>query len=294
MNKTKFNFAAVLAIVVLLVFSYFVFMGLDYWLRGNIAKAAGLTVGLIVVVLVCIYFLCKGKASRWKSVGVPVQVFFGVLMFAAVGLSSIPFSHFLHILGEKEKIYQNFTVAHEAATKLDEHYNTYRDSVVKVYQNKLATAIETKQVSNDYHELGLDSINLNDDEKVPLLTEALKRKMSFDSIASRAVAEQNERLEEATHISVWNVAMPTNLQTMESGVNNRVEQYVKMSKPDRYPTGFEFAPFVFTDYNTTTGEMNSSLFDMGAPSVWGVLLSLICFLALLFPWFLTEKSLATA
>ena len=67
MNNLKFNFAAVISIIVLLFYSYVVFMGLVYWLDGKIWKGVLYTVLLIAVVLVCVFFMCKARATRWAD-----------------------------------------------------------------------------------------------------------------------------------------------------------------------------------------------------------------------------------
>ena len=51
MNNTKFNFAAVISIIVLLFYSYIVFLGLVYWLDGNKWKGLLYTLILIAVII---------------------------------------------------------------------------------------------------------------------------------------------------------------------------------------------------------------------------------------------------
>ena len=63
MNKTRFNFAAVFSIMVLLVYAFIAFMGLIYWKNGELTIPLLLTLGGIAVVILCLYVMCVGKES---------------------------------------------------------------------------------------------------------------------------------------------------------------------------------------------------------------------------------------
>ena len=64
MNDIKFNYAAVIALMVLLVFGYFAFMGLVYWQDGLVIKPLLITAFGIAVAVLCVYVMTESKKSR--------------------------------------------------------------------------------------------------------------------------------------------------------------------------------------------------------------------------------------
>ena len=125
MNNTKFNFAAVISIIVLLFYSYIVFLGLVYWLDGNKWKGLLYTLILIAVIIACVFFMCKARATRWEKIGNTGQILFGVIILAALVLSSMPFAHFLKLVHNQKQVTEAFEKSHKYASDLDLAYKDY-------------------------------------------------------------------------------------------------------------------------------------------------------------------------
>ncbi len=300
MNESKFNFGTVLAIIVLLGYSYFVFMGLNYWLNGNITLAAILTAAMVVVVMVCIFVMCRAKASRWKRVGLTGQILFGLIVFAAFGASSIPFAHFLGIMGKQGEIKTEFNKAKEFAEQVDQAYDNYTDSMINAYELELKRAAaghSTGSASTKYSQMNLDKMEGDDSTKVASMVRAYSNRIAAnDSI----IAQRDDRqrvVNESAEMSVWNVAMPQNVALMSENVKKWVDYYIDLSKPTPNP-GFEaYKEFSYSQYEGQVKQLGDDLTKLSKPGaislIIAIVVALLCFACMLFPYFLTRRSMAS-
>ena len=104
MENTKFNFASVIAIMVLLVFSYITYLGLVYWRGGEFLFPILLTLAFFILVMVCVYVMCLSKATRWKRMGKIGQIFFGFIVLLTFIGTAFPFTNFLRVIEDSERI----------------------------------------------------------------------------------------------------------------------------------------------------------------------------------------------
>ena len=300
MNESKFNFGTVLAIIVLLGYSYFVFMGLDYWLNGNVALAATLTGAMIVVVMVCILIMCRAKASRWKKLGATGQILFGIIVLAVLGASSIPFAHFIGIMGKQSEIKTEFNKAKEFAEKVDQAYDNYVDSIVDAYELELKRAVaghSTGSASTKYSQMNLDKMEGDDSTKVVSMVNAYRHSIEADESIKAQRENYRRSVNETADMSVWNIAMPENIGRMSESVKNMVDSYIKISKDNMPNPGFEgYKEFSYPQYEGQVKELGDNLTKLSKPDALSLIIAivaaLLCFACMMFPYFLTRTSLA--
>ena len=103
MNRSKFNFAAVFSLMVLLGYSYLMFMGLVYWREGSIAVPLLITIGFIALVVACLVIMCMSRATRWKRIGSIGQAIFGTIILLAFIASAIPFTNFMDVVASQNR-----------------------------------------------------------------------------------------------------------------------------------------------------------------------------------------------
>ncbi|MBP5561626.1 MAG: hypothetical protein J6X70_07510 [Muribaculaceae bacterium] len=300
MNESKFNFGTVLAIIVLLGYSYFVFMGLDYWLNGNVALAATLTGAMIVVVMVCILIMCRAKASRWKKLGATGQILFGIIVLAVLGASSIPFAHFIGIMGKQSEIKTEFNKAKEFAEKVDQAYDNYVDSIVDAYELELKRAVaghSTGSASTKYSQMGLDDMAGEDSIKVKSMKNSYRNDIAVNENDSITRSERQRVINESAEMSVWNIAMPENVGYMSKIVRNSVDEYIAKSSLEVKRKGFEgYKEFSYPQYEGQVKELGDNLTKLSKPDALSLIIAivaaLLCFACMMFPYFLTRTSLA--
>lgn len=299
MNESKFNFGTVVAIIVLLGYSYFVFMGLDYWLNGNVALAATLTGAMIVVVMLCIFIMCRAKASRWKKVGVTGQILFGLIVLAVLGASSVPFAHFLGIMNKQSEIKTEFNKAKEFAEQVDQSYDNYVDSIVTAYELELKRAAaghSTGSADGKYSRMNLDKMQGDDSTKVASMVRAYRNRIAAsDSIISQRET-RHRVVSESADMSVWNIAMPENVGKMSESVTQWVNNYIEWSKPTPNP-GFEgYKEFTYPQYEGQVKQLSENFTQLSTPGpvalIIAIVIALLCFLCMMLPYFLTRTSLA--
>lgn len=291
MNKTRFNFAAVFSIMVLLVYAFIAFMGLIYWKNGELTIPLLLTLGGVAVVLLCLYVMCIGKESRWR-IGRVGEIVFGIIILATFVLAAFPFTNFMKVIGNQDDIKGRIDTLFTSAKNLDSAYDNYANERISKYESSLKIISSGKNIRpSEYREVLAGAVGNSDDEKIANLSKSLKRQLlpeNMDTIR----AERIKWLESANKMSVWNMLLPSNINKIANEVDNFVTNYADVSKNIR--KGEKVQPFAYENLNNNLGELQQIYTKFSKPSALSLIVSLVAFLIMLLPYIVAQRSLAGA
>ena len=291
MNKTRFNFAAVFSIMVLLVYAFIAFMGLIYWKNGELTIPLLLTLGGVAVVLLCLYVMCIGKESRWR-IGRVGEIVFGIIILATFVLAAFPFTNFMKVIGNQDDIKGRIDTLFTSAKNLDSAYDNYANERISKYESSLKIISSGKNIRpSEYREVLAGAVGNSDDEKIANLSKSLKRQLlpeNMDTIR----AERIKWLESANKMSVWNMLLPSNINKIANEVDNFVTNYADVSKNIR--KGENVQPFAYDNLNNNLGELQQIYTKFSKPSALSLIVSLVAFLIMLLPYIVAQRSLAGA
>ena len=291
MNKTRFNFAAVFSIMVLLVYAFIAFMGLIYWKNGELTIPLLLTLGGVAVVLLCLYVMCIGKESRWR-IGRVGEIVFGIIILATFVLAAFPFTNFMKVIGNQDDIKERIDTLFTSAKNLDSAYDNYANERISKYESSLKIISSGKNIRpSEYREVLAGAVGNSDDEKIANLSKSLKRQLlpeNMDTIR----AERIKWLESANKMSVWNMLLPSNINKIANEVDNFVTNYADVSKNIR--KGENVQPFAYDNLNNNLGELQQIYTKFSKPSALSLIVSLVAFLIMLLPYIVAQRSLAGA
>ena len=291
MNK-KFSFSLVFSIVVLLAFAYITFLGLVYWREGNLSTPLLITFGLIAIVMLCVFVMCKAKETRWKNIGTFGQIFFGFIILVSFLLSAVPFTNFLRVRHDKDDISEKVNEACEAAIAMDEAYSHYVDQRIADYKDNLNLMVMGKDISpTEYAECVAGATGNTDEEKIEALTKSLRMKLMPDSTAV-VVAERQEWITNAKEVKILNPLTPANINTVDQQVNGWLDNCQDLSSI-RYK-GEETQGFEYSQFESKLKQLTDTYTKFRFPSIWAILIAIACFGIMLLPYFLAEGDLAAA
>lgn len=290
MERSKFNFAAVFSLMVLLGYSYITFLGLVYWKEGEIVLPVILCISFLLLVIICLFVMCKSKATRWKRIGTIGQSVFGVIILSAFIVSAMPFTNFMDVLSHKDELSQEIDNVLESAKKLDNSYLSYVDVRIEDYKETLRLVSRGKAIEPTvYQELMGNAAGSNDSIKIEKLAGSLKRKLVTDSI-NDVIRMRQDWIAKAEGMSVWNIKFPTNISQINEEVSNWSNNYSEISTV-RY-AGESAETFEYEEFSSDLEELTDSYTKLHTPSLVAVLISLLCFFIMLLPYWLTEQDVA--
>lgn len=280
-GQKRFNWAMVLALLAVLIFSYIAFLGMLYHETTSSKTPVWIAIGILVIVSLCCFGMCYGKAERNKFLGKSVQIALGTVIFVVLVLAAIPFTNFLDVLGKSEDIKENVEEVFDYASNLDNRYAEYANSRIKDYENILSPEEEisgdsflTTRPKNEY------------DYEILVKSQALRRIILPESRQSIVEGHQ-QWLDNSKEMSLWNVATPDNLRKLRSVVYSWIDEYRTLSS-----NGFEdelFEPFIEKEFSTSIDTCTAQFTHYHFPSIIAILITFIVFGIILLPYFLTES-----
>lgn len=290
MKESKFNFATVIALIVLMVFAYFTFMGLVYLKAGSVIVAALLAVLLVVLVMAAVQIMCVAKATRWQKIGLAGQLICGAVIFVLLMLASLPLTSFLNVVGNQKELKSNVVTACDMAIDIDSAYVRYVNKRVDDYKQNLELISRGKaQKPSLYNEALGGATGDSDEKKIENLTTSLRSSLMPDTITN-VVRERQAWVEKAKSVVVWNPLTAANLAKVDEQVSGWTENYAQLSTITY--KGEETEPFKYEQFDSQISAITNTYTKLQAPSIVAVLLSLLCFAVMLLPYLVTQKSLA--
>lgn len=265
MRGFKFNFITIIAFVLLVVYAYLGAMGLLYSYKGVKIMHAGLFfVGVIAIVSICIYLMCRARATRWQKVGTPAQIGLGVLIVATFFFISKPFSTYVTMMGEQGEVYQKIDSVVVAAKNLNAAYIDYANERIKNYQPNETTK-----------------------ERQDIRTNALRLQLMPPDMAAKQ-PDRNEWLDDIAGMKLHNIQMPNNLAQMDSCMDIWMKDYADMSGVI-FEDEKNVAPF---EYSTFAAQYETLRSSLGGYSIWALVVAILCSIFMLIPYFTTVPDLS--
>lgn len=272
MRDFRINWAVILALIVLLGFTYFSFMGVLYnkYINGDLLKASLFAGGVVLIVSICVVVMCVSRATRWKEIGTAGQVFFAMIILAVFGISAVPFTGFMKAIESKQKILVEINNTRAMADHIDQAYNSYVNDRVEAYKTWL------NEDSTRYMNAGGD----NDSEKIANLTTSLRNHLMPQSL-EESQEKREVWLSEVQGMSVWNIQLPRNLDILNKASKTWNDEYVALSDIS-YGDPLKLFEYKVNDENPlkVLGEFNISWVAIAA--------ALLSFFFMLLPYFLTQ------
>ncbi|MBP5687336.1 MAG: hypothetical protein J6X22_01675 [Muribaculaceae bacterium] len=294
MSNKKFNFVFVISIIILLIYSYIVFMGIVYWKDGDIVQGIICSVALIAVTLACIIIMCRAKASRWKTTGNVVQIVCGIIMLAVLALSTMPFAHFINLVVKQKEITATFEKAHQYGSQSVVAYNNYvkeREAKTRDYLNAVDAGHGVSNPSEYQEIFGLPGSDSNT-AKIDRMINSLHTILLPDSV-THANDEALQNLETGAKMSVWNIALPQYINSIDQMVRTNVATFSNLSKKAHgYKGDNNYPPFAYQQYTDQNAQLKEMLTHMSMPSVISIIAALLCFAFMLLPYYLVDRDLA--
>ncbi|MDD6889532.1 MAG: hypothetical protein PUD39_04665, partial [Bacteroidales bacterium] len=236
--------------------------------------------GIFVIVSLCCFGMCFGRAERNKFLGNSVQIALGAVIFFVLIMGAVPFTNFLDVLGKSKEIHQNVEEVFNYASDLDNRYTEYANSRIKDYEYVLSPEVSMPEGSF----LSTRPRNEHDYE-VSVKLEALRRIILPESRQS-IVQERQKWLDNSRGMSLWNVATPDNLRILKSVVDSWIDDYRTLSSNGIEDESFE--PFADKEFSTSINTYTAQFTQYHFPSIIAILITIIVFGIILLPYFLTE------
>lgn len=290
MEKARFNFAWVIAIIVLIAYSYISFMGLVYCQFLPVTLCALLVLVFDALVILLVSVMCKAKHTRWTRLGTIGQVFFGIVVLAMLLASSITFSHFNKIIKQREKIKSIYSSAIVDAQDLSDKYDGYISVRCEQYENSLR---QMKAGSVEYNALFSRSLSLQLPKEEIISKCVLKlRNLLKGSNNDADLLLKREQWLQNESASIWNLNLPTNIRDITISVNRWLDNYRELSSIS-YTGEVDTSPFEDSSFNDNINTLNTICKSIEFPSIWAILLAVISSVLILLPWIVTPKNMAS-
>ena len=286
MEKAKFNFAWVAAIIALLAFSYISFMGLVYCQFYGVGLCVLVTLALDALIIFCVRLMCKAKHTRWLRLGLLGQIVFGLIVLVLLLGTSVMFAHFTRIVNQREIIQNTYVAAVEDAQNMGEKYDAYVNERCASYSSALKNLSSS---SANYKSLFSNSLSLgfSKDAIITKCVDYLRNLLKGSNENSDILSKRSQWLENVS-ASVWNLSLPSNIRDITQSVNKCKELSSK-----RYTGEIDVLTFEDSSFNKNVSSLKELCTKIGTPSILSIILALICYGLILLPWIVTPKNIAS-
>lgn len=289
MEKTKFSFAMVIAILAILLGAYIALMGLVYWLEGAVAESLAIIGITTIVAILSLWCVCRAKANRFKRQRKLGYYIFAPLLIISVIAISFPLGHFVDIAFSSSSLQNDFYAAKKAAENIPSTYETYKTQRIENYRSHL-NDIKADTTSSHY----ADFQNLpgrTDNERIDNAVNLLNSLLEVNSNAQRET-EQKAWLENASKFTVWSFSTTQNIRVINNEVSKWVEEYAKQS--EKTLKGENSETFKLIEFNEAITRIDSQLSSFSTPSVASIITIILFFGLVILPYILTSTSIVSA
>lgn len=280
MNKFNFTWGVLIAALVLLFYTYMAFNGSLYLdvINGHIWISILLALAIVSIVSLCVFVMCRAKATRWKGIGTIGQLVFGAIILAVFCIGGIPFASFLNAANNQTEINKEIIGVQKTAIDLDQAYSDYVDVRIDNYKQKL----------EENHTLLENAAGKDDETKISNLAQSLRNRI-FPPSVNEIQQKRHDWLHEIKGLSIWNIETPKNLSYLTSCVQEWVTEYNTLSSIQY--EGEDVDTFTYALFQEKLDNLRKDLGEVHY-SIWSIIVAVICSAFMLLPYFLTQGSLA--
>lgn len=257
MRKFTLNWGVVLALVVLLVYTYISFLGMLYKVEGVAWKAVLFAIAVIAIVAICVYIMVNAKMTKSKEIGMVGQIVFGLIILVTFLFSGGPFTSFLQVAGNRDKIEREIASVKQLAAGIDSTYNVYAYDRVHQYKRSLDSGDE-------------------------LRVKSLQRRLLPETLLP-VQSQRQDWVSQIENMTIWNIMLPQNLKYMQQCVKEWSDNYYQLSAFTY--DGQQLKPFEYQEFKTKLDDLMNG-FKKAGYSIWAVLVAIIAALAMLVPYWL--------
>lgn len=297
-KKLKFSWGHIIAFVALIFIAYTTFVGMTYLEKGNFA-IAGVWTTLIVLLLLVLFMAvqqlkgCDEKFAK-KIVIERILFFASPVLFLAL---MIPYAHTWKVQRNNDKIVKQFNEAINSSRQMFTDYENYSNNRIANYGQSVEDVITYDSLHGRFLNSGF-TVGLEQTQKENRM-EALRLQLlpsDYDSL--KVVA--NNWIDEANHgANVWNVFLLGNIKEISSAIENWHGHLAAFStkhtlKSEEVLEG-SIAPFdgnresIQKALDGLTG-LSEIYTERGWPSLWGWITGALCYIMLLFPWYIQKRN----
>lgn len=290
MEKAKFSFAWVIAVIALMAFSYISFMGLVYWQVFNVGLCVLLTLVVDALIIGCVVIMCRAKNSRWRRIGLLGQLLFGIIVLALLLGASVMFAHFTKIVKQQDSVKVAYAAAIEDAHNMDGKYEEYVEDRCNSYIRCLESLSPSDPIFKALFSNSL-SLGFSKSAIISKCASNLKNLLKGSNDNGELVKKRELWLGDIS-ASVWNLSLPANIRDITVSVNKWIDNYKALSAKV-YTGESEVSPYENTSFNENVSTLQSICRTVGWPSLLAVILAFVCYVLIMLPWIITPKNIAS-
>ena len=299
-NETlKFSWGHIIAFVALIFISYVTYMG-DFYANGGDFKASAVKVFCIDASLILTFIVAqifKGTDSKFDRSIIIERVLICLCPIAFLW-AMIPFNHFWSVFSERDQIEPKFSSAIEKSRQMFLNYDLYAEDRIAVYSDALHAIVVNKGNDREAY-LKAGFTDSNDKLVMNNYVTTLKLQLlsqNTDSLKNLALRWINDANQGA---SVWNAFLVGNIDMIADAIeewNQKLYEYsVPVLSNESTNDSITIVPFDTSkeSFKAANGELNGlrSLFvNSNGISQYTILLGILLFLMLLFPYFLQKRN----
>ncbi len=263
-HKPKLCWGMVIALAILVLYSYPAFMGYYLYEKGNLVKALAMLAIFLVLMIAAVYMMCIAKANKGKLwVRRSVFLLCCVLLAGLLLVSGRFFNGYMALVGERDELKNNVETIVKDAGQMDAEYDTY-----------------VQQRVDDY----IDFESGNPD--AALLAKSLKSHLAPPSL-SDIRDDRKHWLQNIEGMTVFNVSFPSNLNLLKGVIADWEEQYQQLSD---IGYGDQYQTFKYSQAGNSIANLWKKV--KNPPISWvAILAAFICAVIMVWtPWLVTDPT----
>ena len=297
-KKLKFSWGHIIAFIALIFIAYTTFVGLTYMNKGNFTIAGILTGGIVLLLLLIFMAVqqlkgCDEKFDK-KIVNERLLFFSSPVLFVAL---MIPYAHTWKVQRNNDEIVEQFNEAINSSRQMFTDYENYANNRIDDYRNSMEAVITYDSLRDKY--LGCGFTGGMERTQIENRVEALRLQLLSCDYDSLKVLADNWINDANQGANVWNVFLLGNIKEISSAIERWHEQLASFStkhtmEGESVLEG-NIAPF---DENHESIQkaldglkgLSDIYTEKGWPSLWGWLTGALCYIMLLFPWYIQKRN----
>lgn len=317
-KKLKFSWAHIIAFVAIIFFAYITFVGSTYLFKCNFLISGIVTFAIVAV----LFFLFIGvqqikgtdekfaKSIVWER----ILLAFTIIVFCA---SLHPFLHTWHVQKNHTAIENHFSTSITKAKQLFVEYEKYSENRINNYSSMMDEIIQSRNIVEKSTKGKNDkpvqtAKGLSEYERFGFVKnyEQKQKELRLQTLRLQLLSSNYDQLKEKAgrwiesadrKASIWNIFLVGNIGQIKSAVKGwesqlqsntfsgkilADEEFDGKNKVSKFDVDSKYLDGTIKGLDDLRGQFTST----GAPSLWGYIIAVICYIALIFPYFIQPRS----
>jgi len=298
-EQLKFSWGHIIAFLALIAISYISFVGVTYFTNGNFLKAS---VAMIIIDIVLFVFFIGAQIAKAtirkfaKRIWIErIFIFSSPIVFV---LCIMPFYHFGVVHSHNDEIVKGFSNSISLSKQLFDNYDKYADQRIANYEHMLNRVISNRQLyPSEFTSCGFTygQEQIQKDNMVKTLRLQLLSH-NYDSLKTEAIKWIDSSSKGA---STWNVFLLGNTKQILSAMNDwnaQLAEFANHKMNNEEFNGYNKVEVISSSSSSLTavkegfGGLTNRFTDAAFPPIWSILVSIILYFALLFPYILQDRN----